>query len=451
MELKDLKPENEGLLDSFESPLDDNQSIESESSDKRLHNLEHVMTSTSAGEIDRSIHNAIRTEQSGSSRQSRHDSDNEHNYDNFQDAYDHNDDLNDNFHDNIPSGSNSADLESQTPTIRLTKTQRVMNVLHHLVPIKQTYERINNGLVTGRMQPNVPGRFIGQGTDGVFRNLMAKPDTNSNVVKNETNPPTYEEAAADATPEYWETSVIAPIYEDEVFVEGLPVGNVANFVWNGLVTVAFQFVGFLLCYLLHTSHAAKHGSRAGLGITFIFYGWNLVPSNFGSADELPDKYEPKNPNNYDIDQNTAIDDAGIDDYTSNLFKANTEDTISNTPYFAYGLIAFGLLMICKALVDYYRVKQMERVILHPPNNNNTNNVNMFEDQENIFMTGQEHLSNQDNDRNDRNDSNETDPQENHETNDNHDSQDNANQETNTNQANENQENVSHRIANWFFR
>jgi len=30
--------------------------------------------------------------------------------------------------------------------------------------------------------------------------------------------------------------------------------------------------GFLLTYVLHTSHAAKHGSRAGLGITLIQYG-----------------------------------------------------------------------------------------------------------------------------------------------------------------------------------
>lgn len=294
---------------------------------------------------------------------------------------------------NPAEGSSSAlnrepsELESQITMPRLTKTQRVMNVLNHLIPIKQTYERISNGLVTGRMQANVPGRFIGQGTDGVFRNLMAKPDVNSNNVKNETNPPTYEEAAADATPEYWESSVIAPIYDDEVFVEGLPVGNIANFVWNALVTVAFQFVGFLLCYLLHTSHAAKHGSRAGLGITFIFFGWNLVPSNFGSADKLPEKYEPKNPDNFDIDKSTNIGDGGIDDFSSNLYHPNAEDKTNQIPYFAYGLIAFGLFMILKALMDYYRVKKMENEILNPPNttpvtNSITEESNNWEQPEN---------------------------------------------------------------------
>ena len=36
--------------------------------------------------------------------------------------------------------------------------------------------------------------------------------------------------------------------------------------------MSFQFVGFLLTTLLSTSHAAKNGSRAGLGITLIQYG-----------------------------------------------------------------------------------------------------------------------------------------------------------------------------------
>lgn len=45
-----------------------------------------------------------------------------------------------------------------------------------------------------------------------------------------------------------------------------------------LVSMSFQFVGFLLTYLLHTTHAAKNGSRAGLGITLI----QLGVSNFNA-------------------------------------------------------------------------------------------------------------------------------------------------------------------------
>lgn len=45
------------------------------------------------------------------------------------------------------------------------------------------------------------------------------------------------------------------------------------FCLNIFVSFFFQFVGFLLTYLLHTSHAAKFGSRAGLGLTLIQYGF----------------------------------------------------------------------------------------------------------------------------------------------------------------------------------
>ncbi|RCK58164.1 Metal homeostatis protein BSD2 [Candida viswanathii] len=268
------------------------------------------------------------------------------------------------------SPPSTLDLELQRPP-RLTTKQRIQRVLYHFFPVKQTYERINNGISTGRMQTN-NGRFIGQGTDGVFRNLMAKPDTEEMRQEQELNPPSYEEAAADASPEYWESTMISPMYEDEVFVQGLPVGNIANYVWNALVTVAFQFVGFILCYLLHTSHAAKQGSRAGLGINLIMYGWNLVPQNFGHPDQLPDKYQPDGPNEFDIDRSTRIH-GKVDSYTSGIFIQNSkqEDTEEwmktsvSAPYVAYGLIAFGLFIILKSLVDYYRVKQLERAILNP--------------------------------------------------------------------------------------
>lgn len=293
----------------------------------------------------------------------------------FQIGSDDDDTSSDTFHDasGIPGTSDShsilPDLEQQAPP-RLSTQKRIMNAVHHLIPIKQTYERINNGLTTGRMQTNAPGRFIGQGTDGVFRNLMAKPESDSLAQEQETNPPTYDEANEDNAPEYWESSVISPMYEDEVFVEGLPVGNVANFVWNGVVTVAFQFVGFVLCYLLHTSHAAKQGSRAGLGITFVILGYNMIPPNFGHADKLPDKIIVDAPNDYNIDKSTKIEGI-LHTYKADIFQQNAQADNSviaensNTPYLAYGLVAFGLFVILKALMDFYRVKVMESVILAP--------------------------------------------------------------------------------------
>lgn len=243
---------------------------------------------------------------------------------------------------------------------------RVARWLQHIVPIRQTYERLHNGINTGRMVSNQPGRFIGQGTDGVFRNLMAKPDTDRQ--EQELSPPLYEEAAADAAPEYWESTIISPMYEDEVFVKGLPVGSIANFMWNILVTVAFQFVGFVLCYLLHTSHASKQGARAGIGITLVMYGYNIVPKNFGHVDQVPQRYVPKDPNLYDIDKSVSIK-GGIDSYSSELFQQFTDkdanESFNSTPYLAYGTIALGLLIIVKLLVDYYKVKLLERRMLTP--------------------------------------------------------------------------------------
>jgi hypothetical protein len=58
-------------------------------------------------------------------------------------------------------------------------------------------------------------------------------------------------------------------------IDNLPTGSIFSFLWNLLVSISFQFVGFLLTYLLHTSHAGRLGSRAGLGVTLIQYGFAL--------------------------------------------------------------------------------------------------------------------------------------------------------------------------------
>ncbi|EER44148.1 metal homeostatis protein bsd2 [Histoplasma capsulatum H143] len=66
-------------------------------------------------------------------------------------------------------------------------------------------------------------RGAGTTNDGVFANLAAKPERGE---KTEDLPPTYEQAAADATPPYWETTIVAPgMSSDEVYVDGLPQGR----------------------------------------------------------------------------------------------------------------------------------------------------------------------------------------------------------------------------------
>ncbi|KAF7330393.1 Metal homeostatis protein BSD2 [Mycena venus] len=123
--------------------------------------------------------------------------------------------------------------------------------------------------------------------DGVFANVMAKPqrartmrteDGEIHMVPEDNQkepPPSYAAAQADSVPPYWETTVHAPGMDlgSDMIIDDLPSGSVWVFLVNMFISFFFQFVGFLLTFLLHTSHAAKYGSRAGLGLTLIQYGF----------------------------------------------------------------------------------------------------------------------------------------------------------------------------------
>ncbi|KAL7424135.1 hypothetical protein Q5752_001720 [Cryptotrichosporon argae] len=145
-----------------------------------------------------------------------------------------------------------------------------------------------------------PAQGLGGGQSGVFANLAARPDGRPDAdgesgegpdwVPEESSkdaPPSYQTALRDAVPPYWDTTVVLPsssspfgplsssISGDDVLIDGMPSGNFFGFFWNLLVSVSFQFVGFLLTYVLHTTHAAKYGSRAGLGLTLIQFGFSM--------------------------------------------------------------------------------------------------------------------------------------------------------------------------------
>lgn len=99
---------------------------------------------------------------------------------------------------------------------------------------------------------------------------------------------TYLEAQADTVPTYWETTVHAPggLDGSDLLVDDLPTGSIFVFAANLFISFFFQFVGFLLTYLLHTSHAAKFGSRAGLGLTLIQYGfYSRINMGVGAIDD----------------------------------------------------------------------------------------------------------------------------------------------------------------------
>ncbi|KAL2368292.1 metal homeostatis protein bsd2 [Blastomyces gilchristii SLH14081] len=206
----------------------------------------------------------------------------------------------------------------------------------------------------------------GAGTtnDGVFANLAAKPERGE---KTEDLPPTYEQAAADATPPYWETTIVAPgMSSDEVYVDGLPVGSIFSFIWNGMISTSFQLVGFLLTYLLHTTHAAKNGSRAGLGLTLVQYGFYMKGSSEINRPSEPDGgyATPPDPNSHNFDPNKVGEpgyDSGADSGSSKPLAG-----ITTSEWVSYVLMIVGWFILIRAVSDFLRARRHEQLVLQSP-------------------------------------------------------------------------------------
>jgi hypothetical protein len=98
-------------------------------------------------------------------------------------------------------------------------------------------------------------------------------------------------ASADAAPSYWDTIVHAPTGVDlngDMIIEELPTGSVLVFVLTTLISWFFQLPGFILSYLLHTTHAGRFGSQAGLALTLIQWGFgSTVMGPLPPPDEPP--------------------------------------------------------------------------------------------------------------------------------------------------------------------
>ncbi|KAG0159858.1 hypothetical protein PDIDSM_7385 [Penicillium digitatum] len=209
-------------------------------------------------------------------------------------------------------------------------------------------------------QPGSGGsRQISSSNDGVFANLAAKPERGE---KNDDLPPSYEEAAADATPPYWETTIVASgISSDEVYVDGLPVGSVFSFVWNAMISMSFQLVGFLLTYLLHTTHAAKNGSRAGLGLTLVQYGFYMKGGNESSSSDpgSSDYVPPPDPNSHNFDPD-SVGEGGGSGGNGAISGITTSEWIS------YILMIVGWFILIRAVSDFLRARRHEQLVLQSP-------------------------------------------------------------------------------------
>ncbi|KAF9432433.1 hypothetical protein BGZ76_010822 [Entomortierella beljakovae] len=167
-------------------------------------------------------------------------------------------------------------------------------------------------------------KIIQQTMDGVFSNLSAKPRS-------------YKVAERDSAPVYDETATIEDgLVGDEVLVDGLLVGSSLGLIWSLLLSAGFQFLGFFLTYILHTSHTTKAGSKIGLGLTFISLGQQMLV-----GDEEPD-----------MEADTG-------------YMGDTGPSTRSNEYFwvSYTMTFLGAVLILHSSFEFLRVKLAERAIL----------------------------------------------------------------------------------------
>lgn len=149
---------------------------------------------------------------------------------------------------------------------------------------------------------------------------------------------------------------------DEVYVDGLPVGSLFSFIWNGMISTSFQLVGFLLTYLLHTTHAAKNGSRAGLGLTLVQYGFFAGNTKSDSDSGNPGQFagSPPDPNSHNFDPNN------VDGSAAASAADSAHAGLSSSDWVSYVLMIVGWFILIRAVVDFLRVKRHERMVLDSP-------------------------------------------------------------------------------------
>ncbi|KAK3314173.1 hypothetical protein B0H66DRAFT_373075 [Apodospora peruviana] len=282
------------------------------------------------------------------------------------DAFDTDGDESDDEADDRQRLVRGGDSGSSSPTVSTNATGQIQLPVAAQTPATS----VSAGSVAGRSSARGGGVVFGSGiqSDGVFSNLAAKPERDA--AEKEEQPPTYEQAAADAAPPYWETTILAPGLGglDEVYIDGLPVGSFFSFIWNGMISMSFQLVGFLLTYLLHSSHAAKNGSRAGLGITLIQWGFYMKGNEqggsgaggMGGGGQMGDGYAaPPDPNSHDFDPNN------VDGGQSGGGGGSISD-VSGGDWVAYILMIVGWFILIRAVSDYLKARRHEQLVLQSP-------------------------------------------------------------------------------------
>ncbi|KAJ3514592.1 hypothetical protein NLJ89_g2293 [Agrocybe chaxingu] len=251
-----------------------------------------------------------------------------------------------------------------------------------------------NGSYPHRLYQRVPTEHTTHPTgggienDGVFANVTAKPqparvihgeDGDIHVVPEDTQketPPSYLEAQADAVPPYWETTIHAPATVDpnaDLIIDDLPTGSFLIFCLNTFISFFFQFVGFLLTYLLHTSHAAKFGSRAGLGLTLIQYGFysrtmSLVDDSQGegSSGQSFDANWPGFPSPTASSDGSTLPEPPQPSSSQDPGQGEVMMSTTSRDWLSFLFMTLGWFLLLSSVIGYWRVKRWERSVRPPP-------------------------------------------------------------------------------------
>lgn len=136
--------------------------------------------------------------------------------------------------------------------------------------------------------------------------------------------------------------------------------------------MSFQLVGFLLTYLLHTTHAAKNGSRAGLGLTLVQYGFYMKGSSSkgGTADpggQFGGGAPPSDPNSHDFDPGAVADAAAAVASSSSASSGSTGlASLASSDWVSYILMIVGWFILIRAVSDFLRARRHEQLVLQSP-------------------------------------------------------------------------------------
>ena len=136
--------------------------------------------------------------------------------------------------------------------------------------------------------------------------------------------------------------------------------------------MSFQLVGFLLTYLLHTTHAAKNGSRAGLGITLVRYGFYMKSTpSLRRGNTEPQYGQPSNPNSHDFDPSAVADSAAAAVATMANAQVETHVGVTRPGFLAsewipYALMIIGWFILIKSVTDFIKARRHEQLVLQSP-------------------------------------------------------------------------------------